>query len=141
MSSILGISTTGSRGCHEPCAIRISRIKPRSWIWSGEDQPASPCSKNILPVFFFHFGLLGPQMFEGDDQRAGLKVTDEVVMNLARYAYQELNLDHGFGPGKISRPALALYINSVEKTFCQSSSSISACWALRCLKVTISARA
>ncbi|CAI7627868.1 unnamed protein product [Penicillium palitans] len=35
----------------------------------------------------------------------------EVVMNLARYAYQELNLDHGFGPGKISRPALALYIN------------------------------
>ncbi|KAJ5138917.1 Tetratricopeptide-like helical [Penicillium bovifimosum] len=35
----------------------------------------------------------------------------EVVMNLARYAYQELNLDHGFGPGKISRPALSLYIN------------------------------
>ncbi|KAJ5506040.1 Tetratricopeptide-like helical [Penicillium expansum] len=35
----------------------------------------------------------------------------EVVMNLARYTYQELNLDHGFGPGKISRPALALYIN------------------------------
>ncbi|KAJ5779160.1 hypothetical protein N7457_006880 [Penicillium paradoxum] len=35
----------------------------------------------------------------------------ETVMNLARYAYQELNLDHGFGPGKISRPALGLYIN------------------------------
>ncbi|CAG8144015.1 unnamed protein product [Penicillium salamii] len=35
----------------------------------------------------------------------------EAVVRLARFAYQELNLDHGFGPNKISRPALSLYIN------------------------------
>ncbi|CAG7933295.1 unnamed protein product [Penicillium olsonii] len=35
----------------------------------------------------------------------------ETVVRLARFAYQELNLDHGFGPNKISRPALSLYIN------------------------------
>jgi hypothetical protein len=34
----------------------------------------------------------------------------ETVVRLARFAYQELNLDHGFGPNKISRPALTLYI-------------------------------
>ncbi|KAJ5349730.1 hypothetical protein N7541_007457 [Penicillium brevicompactum] len=35
----------------------------------------------------------------------------ETVVRLARYAYQELILDHGFGPNRISRPALSLYIN------------------------------
>jgi hypothetical protein len=35
----------------------------------------------------------------------------EAVVRLARFAFQELNLDHGFGPNKISRPALTLYIN------------------------------
>lgn len=35
----------------------------------------------------------------------------ETVIRLARYAYQELILDHGFGPNRISRPALSLYIN------------------------------
>lgn len=35
----------------------------------------------------------------------------EVVVRLARFVYQELNIDHGFGPNKISRPALSLYIH------------------------------
>ncbi|KAJ5815326.1 hypothetical protein N7474_007103 [Penicillium riverlandense] len=34
-----------------------------------------------------------------------------ILQNLARYAYLELCVDHGFGPNEISRPALTLYIN------------------------------
>lgn len=35
----------------------------------------------------------------------------ETILKVARFAYLELCADHGFGPNRISRPALLLYIN------------------------------